>query len=160
MAKYRSANCMGYALQKDDWMLLDAWRRFIGDVDDVEPFSDDDRLIPREETEADAIAEMEGFGLKSVERHEMRPGIEYVALKFSLDDFHFMRRNTHGHWRHKPGFGKVRGIKEKDVFKSKWKGTIVYNSRTLLFEVWVSMLFSLIEEDSPLRLGALVMWKG
>jgi hypothetical protein len=24
----------------------------------------------------------------------------------------------------------------------------------------VSMLFSLIEEDSPLRLGALVMWKG
>jgi len=137
MAKYRYANCMGYALGQNKWLILDAWRRFIeADEErgpfDPEPEFDDDSLT-RETVEELIVDEMESFGLRPVKRKDMRLGVEYVAVKFSLEDFHFMRRNIHGHWRHKPGGTEVRGIKEKDVFKSKWGGGILYNSRTLLF---------------------------
>lgn len=134
MAKYRHANCMGYALRENHWLILDAWRDFVDEVEGEYGPNDEDSYPTRFGVECQITTEMEKFGLKPVKREDMRPGVEYVAVKFSLEDFHFMRRNKHGHWRHKPGGTEVRGIKEKDVFKSKWGGGILYNSRTLLFE--------------------------
>lgn len=129
MAKYNHANCFGYAVKQNKWLRMRSWRQF------VEP-QNESELMTREEAELEAVNELEfRFGLRFVHPSEMELGKEYIAYKFSMQDYHFMRRNKKGHWRHKQGQSEVSGIAERNVFKSKWKDGLFYNSRTLLFEV-------------------------
>lgn len=141
MPKYRHANCMGYALHKNMWMSLRAWERFV-DVNEEYEFemdlgtpADEVTKVTRQETNENIIEEMAEYGLTPIKREDMRPGQEYIAIKYSMYDFHVMRRNIHGYWRHKPGSMRIRDVSEDKVFASKWKNDEGdYSSQTLLFK--------------------------
>lgn len=112
MAKWRNANCYGYAIRDDDWWLMP------GDYSDV----------------GSLMAEHPEW--KPVRKQDMRLGKEYIAYRYGLSDFHFMRRDTKGHWRHKRGSLRAAPISTKDVFASIWyNGPHLYTSKVYLFEV-------------------------
>lgn len=116
MGKWSNANCMGYALGINRWLLVEDWR--YRNIEDMTQ-----ELV-------------EHYNLKVVKRSEMVLGKTYIAFRVSREDFHFMKRGKDGHWRHKPGWNYVRSIREKDVFANQWRsGMLYYNSRVVLFEV-------------------------
>ena len=118
MAKWSEANCMGYALGINEWLLVPWWR--------------DSSVKECAEWLADT------YNLKIVKKRDMKPGKEYIVFRKSSVDFHFARRSADGHWRHKPGWSYVRPMKEKEVFASYWSnpsGTCWYNSTPVIFEV-------------------------
>lgn len=125
------SNCMGYALNRKQWMLPIGWDEF------ADGWESEDRVIGQL---------MNQFKLKLVSRHEMVRGKEYVAFRYEIiddedgeaviDDFHFIKRHKTGHWTHKPGSLPVEGIAQKDVFGEVWlNGNYEYNSEIYLFEV-------------------------
>lgn len=104
--KWNKANCYGYATRNNDWLCT-----YGSYKDEVYQFPD--YMVP-------------------VKRSEMKLGKVYIAYRFGCDDFHFMRRDEKGHWRHKPGRLKVRDISEKNVFANNWDER--YNSKVYLFQ--------------------------
>lgn len=117
MAKWDSANCMGYALGINKWLRVG----YFGT--DSSPYEMAKWLI-------------DTYGLKPVKRSEMVLGKVYIVFRLGYDDFHFARRSADGHWRHKPGWCHVRPISEKEVFGPAWtKNTCSYTSRPFLFEL-------------------------
>ena len=135
--KHRSRNCMGYALNRQAWMLPKGYDDF------AEGTLDEDQLIWDLEQQ---------FKMKRVTRDQMVRGKEYVAFRYEADveeqdewddiiikqagDFHFMKRHKTGHWTHKLGGTGIYGIGERKVFSPLWKnGPYTYNSDIILFEV-------------------------
>lgn len=79
---------------------------------------------------------IEEYNLKPVSRKDVVLGKEYIAFRYCGHDFHFMRRNKQGYWRHKMGGTPVKAISTKKVFAESWyhpDGD--YNSKLYLFEV-------------------------
>jgi hypothetical protein len=126
----KRANCMGYALNRKQWMLPMGWDDF------ADGWNDESEII-------DGLINQ--FNLIPVRRHEMVRGREYVAFRYEIlddeedckvDDFHFMKRHKTGHWTHKPGSLPVEGVSEKVVFSDVWVNSrYLYNSDIYLFEV-------------------------
>lgn len=127
----RSANCMGYALNRKKWMLPSGWDDF------ASGWHDENEMIE---------SLIDQFGLVPIDRDQMVLGKEYVAFRYEIiddedgvayiDDFHFMKRHKTGHWTHKRGSLPVEGISQKVVFSDVWvNGTYEYNSEMYLFEV-------------------------
>jgi len=113
MAKWHTSNnCYGYATQVPKWLLI------TGNYSDGPT-----ELLIRNPN------------WKLVERKDMVLGKEYVAYRYGPDDFHFMRRNKLGYWRHKMGSSPVKAISTKEVFAKVWVFSLVYNSKLYLFEV-------------------------
>jgi hypothetical protein len=107
---------MGWALQIKDWLGLKEYRK-----------------LPHDE-----VAELFGkqYGLKPVEKKDMVLGKEYIALRITSDDFHFMRRNASGHWTHKQGEWEVTTVSQKTVFAKEWERWAGnYGGKIWLFEV-------------------------
>lgn len=114
MAKWsRRNNCYGYATNTPKWLLLDgSYSKAVYELLDKNP------------------------NWKLVKRSEMVLGKEYVAFRYGKEDFHFMRRNKQGYWRHKQGPMPVQAISTKDVFAKSWDPDgFNYNSKIYLFEV-------------------------
>lgn len=113
MAKWHERNnCYGYATKTPKWLLLEEeYRHGV------------DELLERNPT------------WKLVNRADMVLGKEYVAYRYCSSDFHFMRRNKQGYWRHKMGWSSVKAISTKDVFAESWDFSFNYNSKLYLFEV-------------------------
>lgn len=124
----RHNNCMSYALVRKEWSFPKGWRTA--------------RYNPTEENIAFMIKALEGYGLKPIKREDMVLGKEYVVFRygwdedFALDDFHFARREKTGHWSHKMGGGRPKGISEKMVFAESWDfgNSSLYDSPVYLFE--------------------------
>lgn len=119
MARYDEANCMGYALSVNDWLIPYIWRV-------------DRNATPKHLSK--------GYNLKPIKKNEMVLGKEYIAFRWTNSkrdsDFHFMKRGRNGHWRHKPGGTPVRPASQKEVFSSVWfSGEFRYDSKIYLFEV-------------------------
>lgn len=94
-------NCMSWAIQDpSDWFLLPSYRRV--------PFY------------KSALKFAEMYNVKPIEKKDMVLGKEYIALRITDDDFHFMRRNATGHWTHKQGPQPVKTISQKRVFAKSW----------------------------------------
>lgn len=111
----RHNNCFGYAVDIKEWLL---------------PSNDDSGYWQ------DMVHELQSdYGLKLVEKSEMVLGKEYVAYRYGSRDFHFMKRDAKGHWRHKMGGRYAQPISQKEVFKKSWYfGGAFYNSKLYLFE--------------------------
>lgn len=103
-------NCFGYAFGIPQWLL-------------VSDYSD---------SYQDFVSFFLSLG-KPVTKKEMQQGKEYIAYKYCAQDFHFMRREKTGHWRHKMGWSNVQTISQKDVFAPIWCNN--YNSKTYFIEV-------------------------
>ena len=73
--------------------------------------------------------------LKPVEKKDMVLGKSYIALRITLEDFHFMRRGPQGHWTHKQGGTCVETISQKEVFAAEWSGWNTYGGKIWLYEV-------------------------
>ncbi len=75
--------------------------------------------------------------LRLVSREDLVLGKEYIAYRYGNRDFHFMKRNKMGYWRHKMGCCPVEAISTKFVLGKEWvfRGGNVYNSKLYLFEV-------------------------
>lgn len=116
--KYNDANCMGYALKINDWLIPCYWNH---------SKTNTKRLVETLEND---------FNLKEVSIEEMTFGKEYIAFRFGRRDFHYMVRGKQGHWRHKPGSCPVVSISQKEVFAKRWVNSIgtVYDSSIFLFE--------------------------
>lgn len=110
------SNCFGYAVNTKKWLLPKAKRKW--------------SFTPLELEEE--------YGLKPVSKSEMVLGKEYVAYRYCSGDFHFMKRDTKGHWRHKMGSLDPVAISQKEVFANAWDfrdlGGRKYNSKLYLFE--------------------------
>lgn len=116
MGKWSRANCMGYALGRNEWMRIPMWE------------------CERPITIALYLAET--YNLKLVSKSDMVLGKEYIVFRKSSQDFHFAKRSADGHWRHKPGHNTVRPMSEKEVFSGYWQnGMLYYNSTPFIFEV-------------------------
>lgn len=114
MAKWNhSNNCYGYATNTPKWLLIEGkYSDGVNELLELNP------------------------NWKLVEKKDMVLGKEYVAYRYCRHDFHFMRRNKQGYWRHKMGGQPVVAISTKDVFDSVWdSGHRIYNSKLYLFEV-------------------------
>lgn len=123
MSKWSDANCMGYAFGINQWLKPKICNR---DSDnDFSPYS-------LSHTIPELISR---FHLKQVKKEDMVLGKEYIAYRRSRNDFHFMKRNKYGQWRHKPGSCAVQPISEAKVFASKWYGNSPYQGVIILFEV-------------------------
>lgn len=108
-----NSNCFGYAVNIADWLL---------------PADGKDLQKVVYELQSD-------YGLKLVNKSDMVLGKEYVAYRYGAIDFHFMKRDAKGHWRHKMGCHHAEPISQKEVFKSYWFfGEAFYNSKLYLFE--------------------------
>jgi hypothetical protein len=108
-----NANCYGYAINKNGWFRFE---------DDYEYAVDE--LLDKNPS------------WKYVQKSDMVLGKSYVAFRYGYHDFHFMFRDTKGHWTHKMGSMKVQPISQKDVFHNFWNGhKILYTSKVYLFEV-------------------------
>lgn len=103
-------NCFAYAVNEKDWLLVD------GDWSNpFYQFKEEHNLIP-------------------VEKKDMVLGKEYVAYRYCANDFHFMKRDAKGHWRHKMGSSHAEAISQKEVFAKSWNfGYHTYNSKLYLF---------------------------
>jgi len=76
------------------------------------------------------------YGFKPVEKKDMVIGKEYIALRITVSDFHFMRRGPQGHWTHKQGGWPVKVISQKQVFAKEWyRSGDNYGGPIWLFEV-------------------------
>lgn len=116
MAKWNGRNnCYSYAIDNPDkWMLInqDDYREGVYTLLEANP------------------------NFRLVSRNEIKLGKEYVAYRFSYNDFHFMKRGKDGHWRHKMGWSPVLAVSTKFVFSKVWDcGSNVYTSKLYLFEV-------------------------
>lgn len=114
MAKWnRLNNCYSYAVNyPNKWLLVDEYHQAVTDLLDKNP------------------------NLKLVSRKDIVLGKEYIAYRFSNDDFHFMKRGKDGHWRHKMGREAVTAVSTKYVFGQSWYTYHDnYNSKLYLFEV-------------------------
>lgn len=128
------ANCMGYALNRTEWLVPKDFRALLREGKRKYEFSMIEKL-------------MRDYNLKSVARHEMVRGKEYIAFRYGqtalfenedpdATDFHFCKRHKTGHWTHKRGSWPVEGISEKTVLDKIWiNGRNVYDSEIYLFEV-------------------------
>ena len=107
------ANCYGYATNKKEWLLIeDDYSQGVNELLMLNP------------------------NWKLVSRSEVVLGKEYVAYRYCAEDFHFMKRNKQGYWRHKMGGGEVQAISTKKVFAEHWSSPChYYNSKLYLFEV-------------------------
>jgi hypothetical protein len=116
MGRWSQANCMGYALGINQWMRVPNWRN---------------------QTALESAQWLaKTYKLKLVSRSEMELGKEYIVFRMSSQDFHFIRRDSQGNWRHKPGAMLVRPMSEKQVFADYWQlGSTYYNSVPFIFEV-------------------------
>lgn len=122
--KYHS-NCYGYALGTKHWLQLECFDRTSHSrVNDVAAECD---LEIRERFE----------WLRPVHRNDMQLGKEYVAMRIAPTDFHFMKRNKTGHWRHKMGSSPVEAISQKKVFDPRgWHTSChVYSSDIYIYEI-------------------------
>lgn len=72
---------------------------------------------------------------KLVSKEDVVLGKEYVAFRYCATDFHFMKRNKQGYWRHKMGGSPVTAISTKEVFAKTWALYHNYNSKLYLFEI-------------------------
>ena len=119
MARYRKANCMGYALGKNKWLHPEKF--FRGNYNNVP------ELLARK------------YSLKPVEKKDMVLGKEYIAFRWGNqkeNDFHFMKRGKKGHWRHKLGSLPIEVISQKKVFSAAWVTRWhSYDSKIYLYEV-------------------------
>lgn len=116
MGRYSRANCMGYALGYNEWLRVPNWKS--------------------QSALDSALYLAEKYNMKLVSKSDMVLGKEYVVFRISSQDFHFMRRDKNGNWRHKPGWREVRPISEKKVFANYWQhGALWYNSTPFIFEV-------------------------
>lgn len=118
VSKWSEANCMGYALGINRWLCIDDWRY---------------------RKSMDIATELAArYNLKIVKRKDMVKGKTYIVFRKSSVDFHFMKRSKDGHWRHKPGWARVRSISEREVFANTWYGSnpwTYYNTTPIVFEV-------------------------
>lgn len=110
MAKWKHANCFGYAVGIDSWMHMPTWDEHQG-VDYLE----------------------EKYGWKPVEEKDMVLGKRYVAFRYGADDYHFLVRHPNGHWSHKQGGLPPEAISEKVALRKAWRYGY-YNYRLYLFE--------------------------
>ena len=117
---YNQANCFGYALRKNKW--LHVWC-----------FLD---VLNGEVGEEKIIYELQNrYGLKPVKKEDMVLGKEYVAFRWSDEDYHFARRSKSGQWSHKQGSWTPEAMSTKEVFDEVWvNGYIHYTSDIFLFE--------------------------
>jgi hypothetical protein len=111
-------NCMSWAIQDPtDWYNLEGYLAL----------------------SHEKVAEMFGkqHNCKLVQKQDMKFGKEYIALRITIHDFHFMRRNATGHWTHKQGRYAVKTISQKNVFAREWVRDfgINYGGPIWLFEV-------------------------
>lgn len=110
----RDSNCYGYATNTPKWLLLD------------------DRNY-REKAVNTLLCANPTW--KLVSRKDMVLGKEYVAFRYCSTDYHFMKRNKDGFWRHKMGAQPVQAVSTKFVFGKSWDvGHRTYNSKLYLFE--------------------------
>lgn len=114
MSKWnRNNNCYGYATKTPQWLLIES--DYSHGVDEL--------------LERNPRWKLVGF-------NDMVLGKEYVAYRYGAYDFHFMRRNKLGYWRHKMGGSAVKAISTKDVFARTWESdSTTYDSKLYLFEV-------------------------
>jgi hypothetical protein len=107
---YHRMNCMGYALGIKDWLVVGRYSKAV-------------EYLQSE------------YNLTLVNKSEMVLGKRYIAFRYGSDDFHFMKRNEKGHWRHKMGNQKAISISQKNVFnKTGWDfDGLFYNSKVYLF---------------------------
>jgi hypothetical protein len=119
-AKYWDANCMGYALKRNRWVL---------------PYARNEIFQWTKENWEDRIYEMVyNFGWRLVDKNQMVDGKTYVAFRWGKTDFHFMVRMPSGHWRHKQGMSDAKAVSRKEVFADTWSYG-KYNSQLYIFEV-------------------------
>lgn len=112
MGKWDGANCFGYAVGINDWLLTSY------DYDDV-----------RHQLTSE-------FGLEEVSKKEMRLGEEYILFRTGYDDYHFVKCHKTGHFTHKRGSYPPETISRKVALGPIWhNGHLTYSHKLLIFRV-------------------------
>lgn len=125
------SNCFGYALNKRFWGL------FTERNDDGDGSFDEERLEFTEPGVANEYLLQRFPFLRPVSKSQMVLGKEYIVFRYGSFDFHFMKRNKTGHWRHKQGLTPVAAIAQKKVFADEWVNPDgdTYDSEFYIYEV-------------------------
>lgn len=127
--KYSRANCMGYALGINEWLV---------------PYDKSDGQYMEQYTTKEMVEVLiKHYGLKPVNRKQMVLGKEYIAFRRCYADFHFAKRLKTGQWRQKIGSENIYDMKDSEVFNSGWvtlSGNN-YNSKLYLFEEAVDRIY-------------------
>lgn len=132
---FRGANCLGYALGRDQYTQLNKQGEEGGGdniINFYKPSLMNDLRIVR------AILKRYPQWKKS-SRSKMVLGKVYIAFRYGDGDFHFMKRDMEGSWTHKPGWQDIQEISEDKVFADGWSrlpwNRNPYNSRIFIFEL-------------------------
>ena len=132
-------NCAGFALDKEEWIIPEAWYN-VNDVlceYDCDSYDEYLQLVEMEieEIAQDCAYEIEGYqGVRKISSLMDLDDNEYAfAFKVAQDDFHFVRHYNDG-WRHKRGSWPIERIEEERVYSSEWEhGDTPYNSEMYMF---------------------------
>lgn len=128
---YKNANCMGYALGRNKWLIPHGWQESWEEIEEFmyRHYSDRVRFYKQYKSRE---------GQHMVQ--QLPKGRGFVVLRLNdqfYDDFHFVKRMPSGHWREKRGTRKAEPISQKAVAAKKWPmiGSMAYDSDYYVFEV-------------------------
>jgi hypothetical protein len=132
MAKqfYAQANCMGYAFNKNKWMIPHGW-----DHDTSEAINFIKTHFKHKAKFYKMYQISEGVRMTK----ELPLGKTFVVYRQNSygDDFHFVKRLPTGHWRHKMGNRKIQPIAQKWVAQRVWSTNsfLNYDNPFYVFEL-------------------------
>lgn len=137
---YSNANCMGFALRHNSWLVPGNWLHYEDYIQEVSYKEQREELTFHEflEERLDLVTKelVSAFNIRVVSREDMEIGKNYIAYREAEADFHFMYRLSSGKWMHKMGSCIVKSISEDEVFSNEWyNGWYSYDSKIILFEV-------------------------
>ena len=109
-------NCYAYALGEDKW-------KYVGGshdaVNDYSVSAVADMVLEDAKRDGRSIRPIDSFD-SPISSNEYR-----IALRTSVDDYHFMKQHNDGTWSHKPGFCSTRLIDGQNPSVVSWDAPIV-----------------------------------
>lgn len=131
-AVYHNANCMGYAFNKNKWMIPHGWDS--GGMEEAVRF-----VLNHFGSKVKFYKQYSKLqGQQMVQQLPL--GKTFVVLRQEDrfgEDFHFVKRLPSGHWRHKRGSQPIEPITARWVARQRWPfmAKLAYGNHYFVFEV-------------------------